>query len=162
MFICPDSFIVPHKQALPEEQHHAVVVYAKSDNPEENMRISTFVSIVSLTLEAMNNPDCQWDLNKVNVCEGNIRSDCSTVFYSDIIIVDCSSDNSNVFYILGLAHAYGCRVCQCYDKKNQTPIPFNVRGRQGLKYTVNGSDGQEELKKNLQGWIKRCLRELKP
>ena len=80
----------------------------------------------------------------------------NTIYNANIVIAECTQKKPNVFYMIGLAHAFGHPVCSCYrvEQGGNADIPFNVHGRQSLTYSLTTIKEQEEFKNNLKNWIK--------
>lgn len=71
----------------------------------------------------------------------------SNIYNARIIIVDCTNQNANVFYELGIAHTLGKKVVLISRK--EADIPFDVRH---LRVIIYGSDTnllRRELEKTL-------------
>ena len=76
---------------------------------------------------------------------------------AEIVIVDVTKQNANVFYELGLAHALGKDII-LLRQQNGDEVPFDIRGRRYLQYGTlptaftkfkrDLSDILEEFKKN--------------
>ncbi len=69
------------------------------------------------------------DTFKTNII---INSIIQNILDSDIIVCDLSSKNANVFYELGLSHAFNKKVVLIKD--NVTNIPFDISGIRVLSY----------------------------
>lgn len=74
---------------------------------------------------------------------------------SSIVVVDCTGKNPNVFYELGLAHAWGKEVI--IITQNAADIPFDLQHIRHIQY-LNNNEGREDLSRKLSGRI-RSLRE---
>lgn len=72
---------------------------------------------------------------------------------SDIIICDCTGQNPNVFYELGIAHAVGKKVI-CITQ-NSEDIPFDIEQIRYIKYEYS-PHGMKEFEEKLM----RCITQL--
>lgn len=77
------------------------------------------------------------------------------IYLADAVIAECTDNKENVFYLMGLAHACGRPVCACYevDEGKHVEIPFNVHGRQSLKYSLKAIEKQQKMKTHLKEWL---------
>jgi len=74
----------------------------------------------------------------------------TAIYRSKLCIVDCTSENANVFYELGMAHTLGKATILITSSLDD--IPFDIRDRRIIAY-VNTKDGLEELRDTLQKTI---------
>lgn len=74
---------------------------------------------------------------------------------SSIIVVDCTGKNPNVFYELGLAHAWGKEVI--IITQSAADIPFDLQHIRYIQY-LNNNEGRDDLARKLSSRI-RSLRE---
>ena len=70
----------------------------------------------------------------------------SLIFRSRIVIVDCSGNNPNVFYEMGIAHTLGRTVIPI--SRSDDALPFDIAHLRVLKY-LNNREGRDELKVKL-------------
>jgi len=73
---------------------------------------------------------------------------------SSIIIADLTEKNANVFYELGLAHAFNKKVILI--TQNDSDVPSDLKGYKYYKYDINTTDGInnfEEILKKLKSSI---------
>jgi hypothetical protein len=64
----------------------------------------------------------------------NVMSDVwSSIYYSKIIIADCTGRNPNVFYEIGIAHTLGRPVVLITQREED--VPFDIRHIRYLKYS---------------------------
>ena len=89
------------------------------------------------------------DTLKTNII---INSIIQSILDSDIIVCDLSSKNANVFYELGLSHAFNKKVVLIKD--NATNIPFDISGIRVLSY--NRSLRIDEVNKSIPE-ISKCI-----
>lgn len=78
----------------------------------------------------------------------------SLIFRSRMVIVDCSNDNPNVYYEMGIAHTLGRDVIPISQSDNR--IPFDIAHHRVHKYLNNG-EGRLELKSTLSDRMARIL-----
>lgn len=78
----------------------------------------------------------------------------SLIFRSRIVIVDCSYDNPNVYYEMGIAHTLGRDVIPISQSDNR--IPFDIAHHRVHKYLNNG-EGRLELRPTLADRISKIL-----
>jgi len=74
--------------------------------------------------------------------------------HSAIVICDLTGRNENVFYELGIAHAWGKPVIPITQR--QEDVPFDLRHHRYLKYLNNGEglgDLKRDLSKRLQSLV---------
>ncbi|RMN07968.1 hypothetical protein ALQ67_03399 [Pseudomonas savastanoi pv. glycinea] len=71
-----------------------------------------------------------------------------------IVICDCTGKNANVFYEMGIAHAYGKEVI--IITQNPADIPFDITHLRHIRYLGNG-EGIAQLEVDLTARI-RALR----
>ena len=141
---------------IPEKEKLLAVVITPS-TPKQ--MITRFQQIVKETFEKINNnsPDHKWELRFLNKDYGSrtANSNYSSIYYSNVIIAECTEQKPNIFYLIGLAHACGKPVCSCYmiSGGKKANIPFNVHGRQNLIYSINTVDKQHKFSDNLKDWI---------
>ena len=69
---------------------------------------------------------------------------------SSIVVVDCTGKNPNVFYELGLAHAWGKEVI--IITQNAADIPFDLQHIRYIQY-LNNNEGREELTRRLSARV---------
>jgi hypothetical protein len=60
------------------------------------------------------------------------------IYYSDIVVVDITTSNANVYYELGIRHALARGVTVLLRRKG-TVIPFNIQGLQVVNTTSPSS-----------------------
>ena len=143
---------------VPKSTRLVVAVITPSTPHNEIVR---FTQIVREVIELINRDfaEPKWDITVLSQVSGE-RSpslNYSSIYNADIIIAECSEKKPNVFYMIGLAHAFGRPVCSCYKVKpgQNADIPFNVHGRQSLTYSLTTTGLQKEFKNNLKEWIKK-------
>lgn len=73
---------------------------------------------------------------------------------SAIVICDCTGKNPNVFYEIGLAHAWGKKVILI--TQSSSDIPFDLAHIRHLRYLNNG-EGLEKLERQLTSRIASLL-----
>lgn len=73
---------------------------------------------------------------------------------SNIVVVDCTGMNPNVYYELGLAHAWGKKVIIITQQASD--IPFDVQHLRNIRYLNNG-EGLENLRGQLSARIRTLL-----
>ena len=56
------------------------------------------------------------------------------IYLSDIVVVDITTSNANVYYELGIRHALAKNVTVLIRRKATTPYPFNIQGLQVVEY----------------------------
>lgn len=71
-----------------------------------------------------------------------------------VVICDCTGKNPNVFYEVGIAHAYGKDVILITQSKDD--IPFDLRHLRYVVYLRNG-EGLKELTKTVQARLKTLI-----
>lgn len=80
------------------------------------------------------------------------------IFEDDIVVVDITTGNPNVFYELGVRHALAQSVTVLIRRKG-TNIPFNIQGLQVVEYDQNRFGSIERAKDRIVEIIKNGLRE---
>ena len=78
----------------------------------------------------------------------------SLIAKSRIVIADCSGDNPNVFYEMGIAHTVGRDVIPI--SQSDRSLPFDIAHHRVLKYLDN-AEGRLALGKALSGRITKLL-----
>lgn len=120
-----------------------------------------FIQIVKNVIECSNrdSPEPKWDIRVLNqnLEDRSPSLNYITIYNADIIIAECSDKKPNVFYMIGLAHAFGRPVCSCYKiiPGKNVDIPFNVHGRQSLTYSLSTMEHQKKFMNNIKEWIKK-------
>lgn len=79
------------------------------------------------------------------------------IFEADVAVVDITSLNQNVFYELGVRHALHKYVTVVIQKKNNQPLPFNIRGLGITSYETATEDQIEKARKEIQVFIQNGL-----
>lgn len=74
------------------------------------------------------------------------------LIYSDLVIVDITEANPNVYYELGISHTIGNKTILLTQHIEQ--LPFDIRGEFIVRYS-SGREGYKLLKLNLTNAIKR-------
>jgi hypothetical protein len=77
------------------------------------------------------------------------------IYQADIAIVDITTANPNVFYELGIRHAFRSSGTILMRKKG-TDIPFNIRGMRIVDYDLT-LKGASEAKDKLEQFIRSSL-----
>lgn len=75
----------------------------------------------------------------------------SAIYHSKLCIVECSDNNPNVFYELGIAHMLGRPTIMIVESDDD--VPFDIRDRRMILYN-NNDNGLEELRDLLLKTIK--------
>jgi len=90
---------------------------------------------------------------------GSLMQDIAdSIRESAVVIADLSDKNANVFYELGIAHAFHKRVILL--TQNDDDIPSDLKAYRYYKYNVNNTDGInnfENILKNLKNSIDESL-----
>lgn len=86
----------------------------------------------------------------INEIEKGIRN--STICFAEI-----STDNPNVWYELGYAHAVGRKVIMVCSDERKTKYPFDVQHYNIIKYEVKPSQGYDILKDNITKRLKSVI-----
>lgn len=73
---------------------------------------------------------------------------------SGIVVIDCTGKNPNVYYELGLAHAWGKEVIMITQNSND--IPFDIQHLRHIRYLHNG-EGLDNLRTQLAERIRALL-----
>ena len=147
-----ETIVVPQKS-------HLVVVAILPSSPDKD--INRFKQLIQEVIRNINqkSKEPKWEL-KILSQDTEDRSpsqNYSTIYGADIVIAECSEKKANVFYMVGLAHAFGRPVCSCYREKlgQRVDIPFNVHGRQSLTYSISTVSKQKAFQNKLKEWIKK-------
>lgn len=69
------------------------------------------------------------------------------IYSSNIIVCDCSKQNANVFYEIGIAHTLGRNVILL--TQNESDIPFDLRHLRYIHYH-NNEEGRFKLTRNIR------------
>jgi hypothetical protein len=93
--------------------------------------------------------------------QGHIHSQMlQRIFESDIVIVDITGLNPNVFYELGIAHSIGCKTILLCEDSNLDRIPFDIAPYRVLAYqkpdrnnTASAKETIEKLKAEIESVI---------
>ena len=136
------------------------------DLPEDDMVNDNLVSVM-MPMDARLNPvysticevaaefemDCKraddiWESHAI------MEDVVSLIFRSRIVIVDCSGDNPNVYYEMGIAHTLGRDVIPI--SQSDSRIPFDISHHRVHKYLNNG-EGRLELKSTLSDRMAKIL-----
>lgn len=79
------------------------------------------------------------------------------IYQADVVVVDITSANPNVFYELGVRHALARSVTVLIRRKG-TAIPFNIQGLQVVEYDQRRFASIERAKERIQEIIRNGLR----
>jgi hypothetical protein len=75
---------------------------------------------------------------------GNIQREMiSRIIKADVVIVDITSQNANVFYELGIRHSFR-RTTTVVVRRAGTIIPFNINGMRSVEYSDRTPEDQEK------------------
>ena len=72
---------------------------------------------------------------------------------AELVIVDLTGKNANVFYELGIAHTVRCAESVLLITQTMKHVPFDVQHYRCIKYTL-GDDGLMELRNKLAQMVK--------
>jgi hypothetical protein len=75
----------------------------------------------------------------------------SAIYYSDVVIADCTGRNPNVFYEIGIAHTLGKKTILIAQKIDD--IPFDVRHIRNIVYEYTPR-GVKEFEKKLENTLR--------
>ena len=78
------------------------------------------------------------------------------IYYSDIVVVDITTSNANVYYELGIRHALSKGVTLLIRRKGTT-IPFNIQGLQVVEYDQSRFRSIEAAKERIHEIIRNGL-----
>ena len=78
------------------------------------------------------------------------------IYYSDIVVVDITTSNANVYYELGIRHALARGVTVLLRRKG-TVIPFNIQGLQVVEYDQSKFGSIEQAKSRIHQIIRNGL-----
>jgi hypothetical protein len=81
------------------------------------------------------------------------------IWYSQVIVADCTTKNPNVFYEIGVAHAIGRPVVLI--TQNDDDVPFDLRSTRYIKYEFKPR-GMEIFESRLKSTIQTILIEQQP
>lgn len=76
------------------------------------------------------------------------------IHHSAFVICDLTGRNPNVFYELGIAHAWGKQVIPI--TQNSADIPFDLQHHRFLTY-LNNAEGLDSLRDSLEARVRRLL-----
>ena len=76
------------------------------------------------------------------------------IHHSAFVICDLSERNANVFYELGIAHAWGKVVIPI--TQNSADVPFDLQHHRYLRY-LNNAEGLAALATSLEGRVRHLL-----
>ena len=79
------------------------------------------------------------------------------IYQSDIVVVDITTANANVYYELGIRHALAKGVTILIRRKGTT-IPFNIQGRQVVEYDQERFKSVEAARTRIREIIKNSLK----
>jgi hypothetical protein len=78
------------------------------------------------------------------------------IYHADIVVVDITTSNANVYYELGIRHALAKGVTVLIRRKGTT-IPFNIQGLQVVEYDQAKFSSIEQAKARIHQIIKNGL-----
>lgn len=78
------------------------------------------------------------------------------IYHSDIVVVDITTSNANVYYELGVRHALAKGVTVLIRRKGTT-IPFNIQGLQVVEYDQAKFGSIEQAKARIRQMIQNGL-----
>jgi hypothetical protein len=78
------------------------------------------------------------------------------IYHADIVVVDITTSNANVYYELGIRHALAKGVTVLIRRKGTT-IPFNIQGLQVIEYDQAKFSSIEQAKARIHQIIKNGL-----
>jgi hypothetical protein len=85
---------------------------------------------------------------------GNIQREMiSRIIRADVVIVDITSQNANVFYELGIRHSFR-RTTTVVIRRAGTHIPFNINGMRSVEYSDATPEDQDISRKRVTRAIK--------
>ena len=92
---------------------------------------------------------------------GSVHDDMFThIAMDDLVIVDITTSNPNVFYELGVRHALQPSIT-VLTKRRDTDVPFNVQGQRVIEYP--GTDGTwASARAEIRAFIENGLRDGRP
>ena len=70
----------------------------------------------------------------------------SAIYYAKLCIVECTGQNANVFYELGIAHTLGKPTIMISHHEEE--VPFDIRDRRMIIYQ-HGAEGLNNLRRAL-------------
>jgi hypothetical protein len=76
------------------------------------------------------------------------------IFYSNVVIADCSERNANVFYELGIAHTLGKQVVMI--RKKGTAAPFDIVGLKWIEYEYT-PPGMTRFEEQLEDFVNEAI-----
>lgn len=87
------------------------------------------------------------------------------IFNADLVVIDLSNKNPNVFYELAIRHATNKPFIQIIDEKEINTLPFDVHNQRTLGYSYSGDEAEDDkLNKSFidsfEDYMKNC--ELNP
>lgn len=91
-------------------------------------------------------------VDRINRASSIVNDIWSGINSAKVVIADCTGQNANVFYEIGLAHALGKQVILI--TQNPKDIPFDISRIRYIKYE-NSTDGLQ----NFDGTLSKFLRE---
>ncbi|MDM0001831.1 hypothetical protein QTI24_24700 [Variovorax sp. J22P240] len=80
------------------------------------------------------------------------------IYQDDIVVVDITTSNANVYYELGIRHALAKGVTVLIRRKG-TVIPFNIQGMQVIEYDQGKFASVEQAKGRIRDIIRNGLRQ---
>jgi len=81
------------------------------------------------------------------------------IWFSRVIVADCTGKNPNVFYEIGVAHTIGRPVILI--TQNDDDVPFDLRAIRYLKYKFTPR-GMEEFEARLAATLRTVLNDQRP
>jgi hypothetical protein len=78
------------------------------------------------------------------------------IYHADIVVVDITTSNANVYYELGIRHALAKGVTVLIRRKGTT-IPFNIQGLQVVEYDQAKFSSIEQAKARIHQIVKNGL-----
>ena len=72
---------------------------------------------------------------------------------AELVIVDLSGKNANVFYELGIAHTVRCAESVLLITPTMKDVPFDVQSYRCIEYTL-GPDGLRQLQDKLVQFVR--------
>ena len=154
MYTIQNTYHNLKNREVDENQSFLAVIVPSSPVNE----INRFLQLVKSAVYKINQTSKRkWNIVELDfkVGERNAEDNFNKLFNTDLVIAECTDKKPNVFYMVGLCHTLGCKVCSCYRKKpdEEIDIPFNVHGRQSIIYALNSIQAQEEFEKHIIDWI---------
>ena len=117
-----------------------------------------YEKIISKIVELIERPRLVVRRSKDEMKTGVISEEfIKSIYHADIAIIDVSGNNPNVYYELGLRHAFRKSINVLIGFRG-TKLPFDIAGIQVVAYDHTTPEGQEKAARDIADHIQHALK----